>query len=171
MKKEVLGILLIVVFSLIFTGCSNSGNDTEKTSNDEKQNEIKSDAQAEELLEIYAEGFKEVNADKMLSVFPSFARDHLSLSISNDEIKKASSQYGDIEDVSYNLKNQQKLEKNFLDELNKQLSNVYKDYINSNECYKLEGTMTIKGNKRSYTGNISNMWYCNYSDNWFLISK
>ena len=60
------------------------------------------------------------------------------------------------------------------DEWVKENNAVLKEMYNTNkqmkECYQVDGTMTVKGSEKEQSGEIEELWYCDFDGEWFLIA-
>ena len=154
--KKYLGIIVIMLLAVVITGCGGS-----KT--------LKKDSSPEDLLDIYMEGFKNADLDKLLSVYPDFTKEYYQKYITKERLQETLDYYGNNTTMSYNLTGKEKLSDEDLDNFKEDIKNAFTNPILPSECYKLNGTTTIKGSKDEHTSDISELWYCNFDGTWRLL--
>lgn len=154
--KKYLGIIVIMILSVIMTGCGGS-----KT--------ITKNATPEDLLDVYMEGFNNVDIDKLLSTYPDFAKEYYKKYITKERLQETLDYYGNDTTMSYRLAKKVKLSEEELKSFNEDIKNAFTNPVLPNECYILNGTVTIKGSKEESTNEITELWYCNFNGIWRLL--
>lgn len=154
--KKYLGLFVIMLLAVVITGCGGSKTVTKNST-------------PEELLDIYMEGFKNADPDKLVSVYPDFAQEYYKKYITKENIQRSLDNYGSNVKLSYEITGKVKLTEDELNELNESIKNAFPDAVLPNECYKINGSTTIKGSSEEHTSEITELWYCNFDGSWRLL--
>ena len=153
--KKYLSLVVVFLFAFVITACGNSNID--KT--------------VDELLDTYLEGFRTSDVDKMFSSYPDFAKEFYKQAITKEKVQELLEEYGDNVQTSYKITDTKKLSKDDLQKINDNIKTAFENYVLASECYKIEGTTTIKGSKTEKTNNIDELWCCKFDDSWKLIGN
>jgi len=154
--KNYLKIFLVVGLLFIASGCGKT---------------VSNNSSVEDLLDVYMEGFKNADVDKMLSVYPDFAKDYYGKYVTEENVRNALDNYGDNIKLSYDITGKEKLSSEELNQLNEEIKQTFTNYVLPSDCYKISGTTEAKGSKNKNMGTIKNMWYCNFNDTWRLFGE
>ena len=154
--KKYLGIIVIMLLAVVITGCGG-------------RKVVSNNSSVEDLLDIYMDGFKDADVDKLFSVYPDFAQEYYKRNVTKERIERTLDYYGDNVRMSYNITSKNKLNDEELDKLNEDIKKTFNDYVLPSECYKINGETTIKGSKEEHVNEISELWYCNFDGAWRLL--
>lgn len=154
--KKYLGLFVIMLLAVVMTGCGGSKTLTKNST-------------PEELLDVYMEGFKNVDPDKVISIYPDFAKDYYKKYITKERIQRSLDNYGRNVELSYEITGKDKLSDDELEELNENIKNVFTNPVLPSECYKINGSTTIKGSDEEHTSEITELWYCDFDGSWRLL--
>ena len=164
MKKRIIIVLLLTI-TLIFSGCSLGGKKGVKLSNN---------ASPEELLDMFIEGFNDRDVDKILATFPEFTHSYYRENLQK-EVDAIDEQFGTDATMYYNLEGKSNVDdggRHFCKTtsvINGHLKENMDNYVETNECYDLEGGMGIKGSKNSFYDGFEGYCYCNFNGTWRLL--
>ena len=164
--KKMINSFIIFFFLLIITSSINF--------NEKNKKEIRDDASADELLYIYFNGLYFGNQKNIIKVFPDFMHEtkkkDFSINYLNNNIEKIKEEYGDNYDFSYKIEDIEKVDEIIFKSIKNYINN-FEFAIEPNECYLLNGIISIVGSKKSsdilFYGDIA---YCNFNGVWRLIT-
>ena len=160
--KKIFSILFIAILIIGLTGCSMGG----------KKNKDKASKKAscQELITLYERAYNEEKVELIKEVFPDFFFKGIEDELTVESLKRAKSYYGEDAKMTINAKCEKKMDDEWIERNQAILKEYYDTDVKVKECYELEGTSTIKGSKDEHTGDIEEMWYCNFDGTWRLIA-
>ena len=123
----------------------------------------------EDLFDVYMDGFKNADPDRMISVYPDFAKDYFGKYVTKENIQKSLDNFGDNIEMSIEVTRKDKLSNDELESLNEEIKSTFTDYVLASECYLIKGNTHIKGSKTERDGTLDEMYYCNFNGTWRLI--
>ena len=155
--------LIIILLLFITIGCLNL----------KSKDGLDENISADELLSIYFDGLYYDDQDKIVSVFPDFMSDvvkiNYSLDFLSNNIKSIKKEYGDDFIIKYKIESMERVSDVIFESIRQYIAN-FREYVEPNECYILNGYLNITGEKKS-ENNIFNgdIGYCNFNNVWRLI--
>ena len=117
------------------------------------------------------DGFKNADPDRMVSVYPDFAKDYYGKYLTKENIQKSLDNFGDNIELSIEVTRKDKLSNDELDTINEEIKSTFTDYVLASECYLIKGNTHIKGSKTERDGTLDEMYYCNFNGTWRLIGE
>ena len=159
MRKKVLLGLLVITTLFSITGCTL----------------FKEKRTIEYLLDEYAEAYTTENLEKAKDMFPEYYLKYNEKNVNqeslNKELENAKKTYGDDFNITYSVKEEIKFTDEELKNLNDKIKNTYKSEDQATECYKYDGTITLKGSKKTDELTLSTIGRCKINDTWYLLRK
>ena len=153
--KRFLKIFVITIFALIITGCGSK--------------ELSKNASLDELFDTYKEGLKNVDVDKLISIYPDFTHEKLKKTVTKEAIEKTIDYYGDDMEVTIDVTGKEKMAEDELESFNYDIKQEYSNYVLASECYSVKGNISIKGSKKENSTSIKEMYYCNFDGTWRIM--
>ena len=155
MKKFFLGIIVILCL-FVMTGCK------------EKRD-------IDFLMSSYAKAYTKADLETAKDIFPKFYLKYQEKNVNQEsldkELKAAKERYGDDFNITYKVEKEIKLTDEELKTLNEKLKKNYKTEDEAEECYKYEGTITLKGSKKADELSLDTIGRCKYDGVWYLVRR
>lgn len=155
MKKKLMLCSLVLVGLFTLVGCGGK------------------DRTYKELFDQYVKAYTTADVELAKDLFPPFyveyAKSILTQEHLDNSLKNAKDLYGDDFTIVYEISKDTKLTDDELKTVNEKYKSTFNTDEEASECYKFEGTMTFKGEKRSDADSIANWGYCKYNK-WYLVN-
>ena len=156
--KKILLVLLVFLTIFMISGCG------------KKKEEQKP---LDYLMSEYVRSYTEGDLEAVKNIFPpyymEFAKHFMTEEYLKDILNGNKELFGDNFTVTYEITKETKLNDKKLDALNKSVAEEFDTNAKASICYKIEGTTTFKGSIKEEVGDIENMNYCKYGDNWYFV--
>ena len=158
--KKILSVLFVAIILVSLTGCSISLGG-------KKENKKKS---LEDLVKLYEKAYNEEKPELLKEIFPEFMFETIDEYMSKEDIKEQKSYYGSNTKMEIKVTGKTKMDDEWVKENNAVLKEMYNTNKQMKECYQVDGTMTVKGSEKEQSGEIEELWYCDFDGKWLLIA-
>lgn len=158
-KKLFLGVVILTI--AVLTGC--------------KAEIIKKERTMTYLLDGYVKAYTKADLAAAKDIFPDYYLEYNKKYVNQEgldkELKNAKDTYGDDFNIIYKIEKETKFTDEELKTYNDKIKDIYKSKDSATECYKYDGTMTLKGSKKSYNYTLNTIARCNINSKFYLVRK
>lgn len=162
MKKKLYILFILLLGTLFVTAC-----------NEKAAYENQSTRTIEDLLEEYVESVTKADVDLAKDIYAPFYVEIVKSTMTKEKyeekLKKYKELYGEDFNITYEVKDKVKYTGEELVEFNERMAIRYNSKDKATECYKIDGTITVKGSIKEESDTLEKIAYCKYNDSWFIV--